>query len=146
MAQDTKTAAVASDYKPRLLVNYSDEILPQLVEKFGYKNTMAVPRLQKIVLNMGVGKSLENPKLLDEAAKTAVVDAKGQGMAGIGSAHMQMISKVHSRGENETEVTIDADVTISGVLAQFGRGMIEQVSKKMFQEFTAAVKLELETD
>ncbi len=82
---------------------------------------------------------------LDGAAKTAVIDAKGQAMAGMGSAHMQMTSKVHSLGENETEVTIDADVTISGVLAQFGRGMIEQVSKKMFQEFTAAVKLELET-
>ncbi len=40
---------------------------------------------------------------------------------------------------------VDADVTISGVLAQFGRGMIEQVAKKMFQEFTAAVKLALES-
>lgn len=81
---------------------------------------------------------------LDEASMTAVVDAKGQGMAGMGSAHMKMISKVHALGDAETEVTVDADVTISGVLAQFGRGMIEQVSKKMFQEFTAAVKLELE--
>ena len=55
------------------------------------------------------------------------------------------LSRAATLGEKETEVTIDADVTISGVLAQFGRGMIEQVSKKMFQEFTAAVKLELES-
>ena len=68
MAQDT-AEAVATDYKPRLLVKYSDEIMPKLAEKFGYKNPMAIPRLQKIVLNMGVGKALENPKLLDEAAK-----------------------------------------------------------------------------
>ena len=83
---------------------------------------------------------------LDEATKTAVVHAKGRGMAGMGSADMRMTSQVHALGDSETEVTVDADVTISGVLAQFGRGMIEQVSKKMFGEFTAAVKQELEAD
>ena len=76
MAQDP-AEAVATDYKPRLLVKYSDEIMPKLVEKFGYKNPMAVPRIQKIVLNMGVGKSLENPKLLEEAAK-AMAQIAGQ--------------------------------------------------------------------
>lgn len=68
MAQDTDQA-VATDYQPRLLLKYQDEIKPKLVEKFGYTNPMAVPRIQKIVLNMGVGKALENPKLLEEAAK-----------------------------------------------------------------------------
>ncbi|MCH7826199.1 MAG: SRPBCC family protein [Acidobacteria bacterium] len=115
----------------------------EIIEKVDdttFKGGMAV-RVGPISANYRGTLSFE----LDEPAKTAVVVAKGQGMAGMGSAHMQMTSKVRSLGDTETEVTVDADVTISGVLAQFGRGMIEQVSKKMFQEFTAAMKLELET-
>jgi len=81
---------------------------------------------------------------LDEAARSAVVQAKAQGMAGMGSASMRMTSRVEELAATETQVTVEADVTISGVLAQFGRGMIEQVSKKMFQEFAAAVQAELE--
>jgi carbon monoxide dehydrogenase subunit G len=81
---------------------------------------------------------------LDDAARSAVVHAKAQGMAGMGSADMRMTSRVREVGDNETQVTVEADVTISGILAQFGRGMIEQVSKKMFQDFSAAVKSELE--
>ena len=65
------------------------------VDNTTFKGGMAV-RVGPISANFRGTLSFE----LDEAAKTAVVDAKGQGMAGIGSAHMQMISKVHSRGEN----------------------------------------------
>ena len=43
---------------------------PALKEKFGLKNVMQVPKLQKIVLNMGVGEATQNPKLIDEAVKT----------------------------------------------------------------------------
>lgn len=52
---------------PRLKVKYENEILPLMTKKFGYANRMEVPRFVKIVMNMGVGDSLENIKLLDAA-------------------------------------------------------------------------------
>jgi large subunit ribosomal protein L5 len=51
----------------RLQERYSKEIAPALVEKFGYKSTMQTPKIDKIVLNMGVGDATQNAKLLDEA-------------------------------------------------------------------------------
>jgi large subunit ribosomal protein L5 len=51
----------------RLKEQYRQEIVPALIEQFGYKSTMQVPRLQKIVLNMGVGEATGDKKLLDNA-------------------------------------------------------------------------------
>ncbi len=81
---------------------------------------------------------------LDEANKSATVHAKGQGKAGMGSAQMTMVSNVIAVSDTETHVTIESDLIVSGILAQFGRGMIEQISKKMFKEFTDIVRQELE--
>ncbi len=53
----------------RLKLVYQQEIVPKLKEKFGYRNIMQVPRLEKIVINMGVGEAVQNPKLLDAAVK-----------------------------------------------------------------------------
>ncbi|HHU75444.1 MAG TPA: 50S ribosomal protein L5 [Firmicutes bacterium] len=47
---------------------YEEEVRPALMEHFSYKNIMQVPRLEKVVVNMGVGEGKENPKLLDAAA------------------------------------------------------------------------------
>jgi len=55
------------DYKPRLREVYREEIAPQLRKKFNYKNVNEIPRINKIVLNMGVGEATENPKALDAA-------------------------------------------------------------------------------
>jgi large subunit ribosomal protein L5 len=52
---------------PRLKTKYQTEIVPALMKEFGYKTPMAVPRLVKITLNMGLGQALQNPKLLDSA-------------------------------------------------------------------------------
>ena len=52
---------------PRLKTKYEKEVLPLLMKKFGYKNKMQAPKLVKIVVNMGVGDSLANIKLLDAA-------------------------------------------------------------------------------
>ncbi len=46
---------------------YTNEIVPQMIKKFGYKNIMEVPKLAKVVVNMGVGEAKENAKLLDSA-------------------------------------------------------------------------------
>ena len=53
----------------RLKEFYKDEVVPALTKKFGYKNVMQVPKLDKIVVNMGVGEAKENAKLLESAMK-----------------------------------------------------------------------------
>ena len=64
--------------RPRLLVRYRSEITAKLSEEFGYKNPMQVPRLEKIVLNMGVGEATQNQKLLEKATEelTAIAGQK----------------------------------------------------------------------
>lgn len=52
---------------PRLKVKYREEVVPELKKRFGYKNVMEVPRLEKIVVNKGVGEAAENQKALDGA-------------------------------------------------------------------------------
>lgn len=53
----------------RLKEKYTGEIVPQLVKKFSYKNVMQVPRLKKIVLNIGLGEAVENAKALESSEK-----------------------------------------------------------------------------
>jgi large subunit ribosomal protein L5 len=54
-------------YEPRLKTQYRSTIAPELMKEFNYKSVMQIPRLQKIVLSMGVGEALTNKKLLDAA-------------------------------------------------------------------------------
>src|SRR3990172_3507489 len=51
----------------RLQEHYKEKVVPELVQKFGYKSVMEVPRIAKITLNMGVGKSTQDKKILDNA-------------------------------------------------------------------------------
>jgi large subunit ribosomal protein L5 len=52
-------------YVARMHQYYMQEVVPVLQQRFGYHNVMQVPRLDKIVLNMGLGEAIQNPKLLD---------------------------------------------------------------------------------
>lgn len=52
---------------PRLQEKYLNEVVPAMMEKFSYKNVMEVPRLEKIVINMGVGEAKDNAKILESA-------------------------------------------------------------------------------
>src|SRR5437588_12234614 len=52
----------------RLRDRYRKEVVPALMKRFGYKNPMAVPRVQKVVVNIGMGEASQNVKLLDVAA------------------------------------------------------------------------------
>ena len=52
---------------PRLQEKYNNEVVQAMMEKFGYKNIMEVPKLEKIVVNMGVGEAKDNPKVLEAA-------------------------------------------------------------------------------
>ncbi len=82
---------------------------------------------------------------LDEAAGEADIAASGQETRGKGGADMRMKSRVVARSPEETEVTVVSDVNVMGVLAQFGRGMIQDVSDQLFQKFTEGMRRELET-
>ena len=62
---DTNQAAAS---KPRMKAIYEDRIVKAMTEKFGYKNVMEVPRLDKIVLNMGVGEATQDKKKVEQAA------------------------------------------------------------------------------
>lgn len=57
----------------RMREKYKNEIIPALMEKFNYKSIMQVPKLDKIVVNMGVGDAKENPKAIDSAANDLAV-------------------------------------------------------------------------
>lgn len=59
--------AMPKGYVPRMSKMYTDVIKPQLIKEFGYTNVMQVPKVKKIVLNMGVGKAGEDKKLLESA-------------------------------------------------------------------------------
>jgi uncharacterized protein len=82
---------------------------------------------------------------LDATAGEADIVASGQETRGKGGADMRMKSRVTERAPGETEVSVVSDVNVVGVLAQFGRGMIQDVSDQLFQKFTVAMRRELET-
>lgn len=82
---------------------------------------------------------------LDEGEGVAEIAAAGQDVRGKGGADMRMTSRVVERGPAETEVTVSSTVNISGILAQFGRGLIQDVSDQMFRQFTDAMRAALES-
>ena len=63
--------------EPRLSVAYREKATPALMKRFGYRNPMQVPRLSKIVINMGLGEAVSNPKIID-AAVTELTALAGQ--------------------------------------------------------------------
>ena len=74
MAKKEKKAAGAAPgkqtstgQKPRLKQRFEDQVRPQMMEQFGIKNPMAAPRIEKVVLNIGLGEASRNIKLLDAA-------------------------------------------------------------------------------
>jgi large subunit ribosomal protein L5 len=65
---DAKPSKLPKGYKPRLKADYEDRIVAAMTEKFGYKNRLEVPRLEKIVINMGVGEATQDKKRVETAA------------------------------------------------------------------------------
>lgn len=66
MGDNTQTESTAAS-QPRLKVRYRDEVAPELMRRLGIGNPMGIPRLAKVVLNVGVGRAREDKKFLDEA-------------------------------------------------------------------------------
>lgn len=72
-----KVEALPEGYVPRLLSRYNKEIIPALMKEFGYKNSMEVPKITKIVVNAGIGEATANPNLVKTAAEQ-LSDITGQ--------------------------------------------------------------------
>ncbi len=67
MAEEDQAAG--SDYEPRLHKYYREVVVPKLTEQFGYTNPLTVPRIDKIVLNMGIGEAVADSKKVQSAAE-----------------------------------------------------------------------------
>jgi len=87
---------------------YRQEVVPAMMDKFGYKNVMQVPKLEKVTVNVGLGEAVQNPKALDAAVedlkvitgqKPVVTRAKKSIAAFKLRAGMQIGAKVTLRGE-----------------------------------------------
>ena len=82
---------------------------------------------------------------LDPQTHTAEIVATGQDVRGKGGADLRLTSRLREMGSAGTEVTAVSKVNITGILAQMGRGMVEDVSDQMFQIFSQRLRQELES-
>jgi len=81
---------------------------------------------------------------LDASARIAEITARGFDVSGRGGADMRMTSRVAERAPGETEVSVVSELSVTGILAQFGRGLMQDVSNQMLEKFTEAMRAELE--
>jgi carbon monoxide dehydrogenase subunit G len=81
---------------------------------------------------------------VNDAEHVVRMDAEGREAGGGGSAKLRMTSRVNAHPEGGSEVRVEAEVDVAGKIVQFGRGMIEAVSKQLFKEFATCVRATLE--
>ena len=109
-------------------------------------------RTFKGVIKVQVGPSVTDYKgqvhieRLDDQQHEIELVGKGQDIRGKGSASMKMTGKVQSLPDGSTEVASIAEVNVVGLLAQMGARMIQEVSNKMFAEFTSNLRVRLEQE
>ena len=96
-----------ASYTPRLKAVYTDQIRAAMKEEFGYKNDMQIPRLDKIVLNMGVGEAVKDTKKVKQAAEELTLIA-GQ------KAVMTMAKKSIAGFRVREEMPLGCKVTLRG--------------------------------
>ncbi|WP_417808543.1 50S ribosomal protein L5 [Thioclava sp.] len=96
-----------ASYTPRLKAAYTDQIRAAMKEEFGYKNDMMIPRLDKIVLNMGVGEAVKDTKKVKQAAEELTLIA-GQ------KAVMTMAKKSIAGFRVREEMPLGCKVTLRG--------------------------------
>ncbi|ATA58581.1 50S ribosomal protein L5 [Geobacillus stearothermophilus] len=134
----------------RLKEKYVKEVVPALMSKFNYKSIMQVPKIEKIVINMGVGDAVQNPKTLDSAVEELtliagqrpVVTRAKKSIAGFRLRQgMPIGAKVTLRGERMYEF-LDKLISVSLPRVRDFRG----VSKKAFDgrgNYTLGIKEQL---
>ena len=81
---------------------------------------------------------------VNDAERVVRIAAEGKESGGAGSAKMRMASFVTAAPDGAAEVRVEAEIDVAGKIVQFGRGMIEAVSKQLFAQFVACVKRQLE--
>jgi carbon monoxide dehydrogenase subunit G len=81
---------------------------------------------------------------VDASARRVRMTGEGQESGGAGTARMSMTCEVSPGAEGAAEVSVRAEIDVAGRLVQLGRGMFEQVSRQLFQEFAACVRATLE--
>jgi carbon monoxide dehydrogenase subunit G len=90
----------------------------------------------------GTGRFLER----DETARRAVIEAKGKDKRGNGTAAAAVSARLIATGDNATDVEVKTDLNITGRPAQFGRGLMQEVSDKLLAQFTACLETKLGSD
>lgn len=83
---------------------------------------------------------------VDDEARRVRMGGKGRESTGSGSATMSMVGTVAATGDGGSEVTVESDVRVSGKIVRFGRGMIERVSREIFNDFAACMAETLEAE
>src|SRR2546423_4246862 len=83
---------------------------------------------------------------VDAQARTAEIAASGMDVRGKGGADMRLVSTLKEIGPHETEITAVSKVNVTGILAQMGRGMVQDVSDELFRTFSQRVRATLEQD
>ncbi len=81
---------------------------------------------------------------VDQQARQVRILGEGREASGAGSAKVSMLSRVTPLESGGVEVTVDAEMDLVGKIVQFGRGMIEEVSRQLFHQFSNCVKQSLE--
>jgi carbon monoxide dehydrogenase subunit G len=82
----------------------------------------------------------------DREQRRAVIDAKGKESRGTGNAAATVTAVLHEAGDDRTRVTVDTDLKIVGKLAQFGSGMLQQVSEKLLGQFVESLEAKLASE
>lgn len=83
---------------------------------------------------------------IDEQNHEVKMVGEGREASGAGSAKVAMLSRVTPLENGSVQVTVEADMDLVGKIVQFGRGMIQEVSKQLFRQFSACVKQHLEIE
>lgn len=83
---------------------------------------------------------------LDEQARVVRLVGEAREAGGGGSARLSMRSKINPLDDGGSQVVVEAEVDLVGKIVQFGRGMIEEVSRQLFRQFSACVKQHLEVE
>ena len=82
---------------------------------------------------------------VDEARHSVRLTGEGRESGGAGSARLTMTSRLTTMAEGATEIRVEADIDVAGKIIQFGRGMIEGVSRQLFRQFAECIRAELAT-
>ena len=104
--QESKTG---KNIVPRLKVIYKETIAPEMLKEFNYKSSMQIPKLQKIIVSMGVGEAIQNKKLLDAAVDTLTLIT---GQKAVKTKAKKSIANFKIRAGQE----IGAKVTLRGAM------------------------------